>query len=414
MKVLCLLVLLISVMSNAHAQITALCDGRFACTSSPSATVGVDSRVNLTWRGLARTHSPLSSTLTSNQGVFLLSNPFSGLRLGVSPTVLVEPLANATEERGTEFRVTESLRVPAAISQQAASFGEQQLFYIRQFTLEEGEPMTGVQVISLQQGIPGRIAPTPEATPPSATGVNIQRVSLSFDRGSLSETVQPDAPLRATARIRYQGAGIVNALWEVATPASTQGEPLFAPLSQVRQYLGSGREITLTSPPLPSNTSGMHRVRLRFLPPTEIDGLPTLGYRVSEGALHKGGRVPVLHTFPPESANPLDTQTRFRWRPVMDGYAYQLEFYDRWPEVTETDTFSEGDIRGDNHLQPAHLDISPLTGQVVAGSRIVTSPSLSLLSHLEPDRRYYWRLIALDAQGQVVAASPIDTIFNAP
>ncbi|MDZ7851235.1 MAG: hypothetical protein U5L98_00935 [Halomonas sp.] len=410
----CLLVLmLMSLAPIAQAQIIALCDARFACTSNPSATVGVDSRVNLTWRGQARTNPRFSQSLISNQGIFVLGNPVNGQRLGTSPTSLVQPLGPATDDRGIEFRVTESLRVPAAVSQQAARQGERQVFYVRQFALEGSEPMTGVQVISLQQGVPGRGGAIPEGADPSATGVTIQRVSLFFDRGTLTETLRPDEPLQATARISYQGAGIINAIWEVATPASTRGQPLYAPLAYVRQYLGASRELTITSPPLPSDTSGIHRVRLRFLAPTEIEGLPTLSYRVSEGALQREGRVPALDAFPPESANPLDGETRFRWRPVTGSHAYQLEFYDRWPQAVEAETTSEGDS-GDDRRQPATLNLAPITGQVIEGDQSSMSPSKSLLNHLEADKRYYWRLIAIDAQGQVIAASPLEAILHAP
>ncbi len=410
----CLLVLLlVSLASTAQAQVIALCDARLACTSNGSATVGVDSRVNLTWRGQARTNPRLSQSLISHQGVFVLGNPVSGQRLGTSPTPLVQPLGAATDDRGIEFRVTESLRVPAAISQQAARLGERQVFYVRQFSLEGSEPMNGVQVITLQQGAPGSVGSISEGAEPSATGVNIQRVSLFFDRGTLTETLRPDERLQATARISYQGAGIINAIWEVATPASTRGQPLYAPLAYIRQYLGAGRELTVTSPPLPSDTSGIHRVRLRFLAPTEIEGLPRLSYRVSEGALQRDNTVPAISIFPPESASPLSPETRFRWRPVPGSHAYQLEFYDRRPEASEPEATSPGGTR-DAGRQPVALNLAPITGQVVGGDRTLISPSISLLTHLEADKRYFWRLIAIDVQGQVIAASPLEAIQHAP
>lgn len=407
-----ILLLLMSLAPIAQAQVIALCDARLACTSNQNATVGVDSRVQLTWRGQARTNPRLSQSLISNQGTFVLGNPFSGQRLGMSPTPLVQAIGPATDDRGIEFRVTESLRVPASISQQAARLGERQVFFVRQFSLEGSEPMTGVQVIRLQQGVPGGTGSIAEGTEPSATGVTIQRVSLFFDRGTLTETLSPEEQLQATARISYQGAGIINAIWEVATPASTRGQPLYVPLSQVRRYLGASRELTITSPPLPSDTPGIHRVRLRFLPPTEIEGVPTLGYRVSEGALPRA-RVPAIGILPPESASPLSSETRFRWQPVTGTHAYQLEFYDRWPEAAENEALSLQDSPNAER-QPITLSPAPITGQVVAGDRSSTTPSRSLLNHLETDKRYYWRLIAIDAQGQVVAASPLEAILHAP
>ncbi|MDR9439011.1 MAG: hypothetical protein RI841_05880 [Halomonas sp.] len=410
----CLLVLLlVSLASIAQAQILALCDARFPCTSNPSATVGVDSRINLTWRGEARTDPRLAQPLVSDQGIFMLGHPLSGQRLGTSPTPLVQPIGPATDDRGIAFRVTESLRVPATISEEAASQGERQVFYVRRFSLEGSEPMTGVQVITLQQGVPGRGSAIIEGADPSATGVNIQRISLFFDRGTLTDTLRPDEQLRANARISYEGAGIINAIWEVATPASTRGQPLYAPLAYVRQYLGAGRELMLSSPLLPSDTSGIHRVRLRFLAPTEIEGLPTLSYRVSEGALQRKSTVPAIRILPSESASPLSRETRFRWRPVAGSHAYLLEFYDRRPEAMEASATAEEGSR-DAGRQPVDLKMEPITGQVIAGDRTLDSPSRSLLNHLEADKRYYWRLIAIDAQGQVIAASPLEAILHAP
>jgi hypothetical protein len=123
--------------------------------------------------------------------------------------------------------------------------------------------------------------------------------------------------------------------------------------------------------------------------------------------------VPAISTLPPESASPLSRKTRFRWQPVAETHAYQLEFYDRWPEATENEAVPLQESRNAGR-QPVTLHPAPITGQVVAGDRTSASPSRSLLNHLETNKRYYWRLIAIDAQGHVVAASPPEAILHAP
>lgn len=399
-----ILALAMTMSSSVQSQALAVCDARSPCSSQGEATVGIDSRVGLVWRGQAAGLARLGQTLISPQGRFMLGDPFGGRALGATSTTLRETLPLVEDDRSVEFRLNESLRVPASISQAAAASGAREIYYVRDFQLEGIEPLTGVQVIRLRQAVPGRGEPLRDDGPAAANAIVIQNVTLSFQAGTLSEVIRPDEPLQAIARIRYRGAGLLNAVWEVATPASTRGQPIYVPLEIVRRYVG-GSEVILTSPQLPNASSGLHRLRLRFLPPNVIDDLPTLNYRVSDAALQRGNEVPAIQLWPIESASPLTRHSRFRWQPVPDSHAYQLEFYADWPGETASDRPSERDGR-----QPVDLGLSPTTGQLLQGQRREASPSASLLNHLQPGSTYYWRLVAIDIDGRVLAASPLEPI----
>lgn len=399
--------LLLLLGASAQAQIVALCDAQYPCSTNRTVTADVETQVNLTWRGLVRTNPRLAGSLSSDQGIFMLGGPDSQTVLGTINAPLTQSVGPATDDRGVAFTLNEVARVPAEVSREAVRRGARQVTYQRRFTLSGEEPVVATQTINLRQGTPGRNGSIAEGTEPSATGVTIERLSLFFERGTLTETLGPDESLTAQARIQYRGAGIINALWEVATPASTQGQPIYAPLAPVRQYLGAGREITLESPPLPNQTAGVYQVRLRFVQPGVEQEAFALTYRVSEQSLLKRRRVPVMDTLPPQSATPLSRETRFRWQPVPDSQAYQLEFYDRWPAAEPADANSDPADR-----QPTAFDIEPATGLVVDGRQAQAPLSASVLRHLQSDRRYYWRLIAIDAEGQVISASALEAIHT--
>ncbi|MGM0982761.1 MAG: hypothetical protein ACQEXG_04950 [Pseudomonadota bacterium] len=399
-----ILLLAMVISGTAQSQMISVCEGRFSCSSQREATVGVDSRVALVWRGEILGSPRRGMTLLSTQGRFMLGNPFGGRTLGVASTTLMQTLQPVSEDRGVDFRLNESLRVPAAVSRAAAAAGARELYYVRDFQLEGSEPGSGVQVIRLEQAVPGRGEQPRQGEFGAANSIDIQSVTLSFQAGTLSEVIRPDAPLQATARIRYRGAGLLNAVWEVATPASTHGQPIYVPLEVVRRYIG-GSEVILTSPQLPNTSSGLYRLRLRFLPPDVIDDLPTLSYRVSDAALQRGNEVPAIRLWPTESVSPLTRNSRFRWEPVPDSHAYQLEFYAGWPGDSPGVEASDPD-----GIQPIELERSPTTGQLLSGQRREASPSATILNRLRPGEQYYWRIVAIGLDGQVLAASPLEPI----
>ncbi len=78
----------------------------------------------------------------------------------------------------------------------------------------------------------------------------------------------------AIAEINYSGGGVLNGLWEVATPPSTQGQPVFVPFASASVNLAAGGLSEVTSPALPTTAAGNYYVRFRVRTPiVPFDGL---------------------------------------------------------------------------------------------------------------------------------------------
>ena len=385
----------------AHGQSLSLCTGRFACTSQGDATVGMDSNVRLMWRGEALDLAREGSLLMSTQGRFMLDNPFGERTLGGISATLTKRLS---PNDGGELRINERLRVSASVSEQAARAGARQIYYVRDFQLDQGQSITAVQSINLRQSVPGRRATRQTKGAGAAGTVDVQNLTLTFRSGTLNEVIRPNTLLQARARVRFHQAGRLNAVWELATPASTGGQAIYVPLEMVNRYL-SGSEVTLLSPPLPSTMSGQHHLRLRILSPLQADinpaDLPTLSYRVSDTALAAQKTVPTLTAWRTENTAPLTRHDHFRWQPVPNSHAYQLEVYTDLPPSQRLSP---------KGLQPVNLGQAPNAGQLIRGQYQTTSPSASLLNHLPSNQQYFWRLVAIGSDGEVLAASPLEAI----
>jgi hypothetical protein len=397
---------------SVHAEILSLCDRFETCSSNRSVTVGLETPISLTWRGTARLDPRIQARLFSGEGRFVIGDPLSGEIIGSEQRALQRDLGEAQTDLPVAFTINENLNVPARVSERAAASGARTLYYVRFFNLGETRGFAAFQSIPLQQAAPGRsFGVAEEGSEITATGVRIDRISLLFDRGTLTESISEGDSLRAQARIRFQGAGIIDAVWEVATPESTQGEERFVPLRQVRQYLGGSREVILDSPPLPNELTGLHRLRLRFLQP-DLGSLVTgpeallLSYRVSESAVRPS---PTVVTISGQAGGTLDPNTRFRWQAVPGSFAYQLEFYDRWPDEPQSDPSLVPTARiGEQQL--IELSIAPFTGVLLSSGQNQTRLGAATMRHLQPGQHYYWRVIAIDLQGQVIAASALSRI----
>ena len=100
---------------------------------------------------------------------------------------------------------------------------------------------------------PTKVAsPSTSPPPPPPTSASRGEI-LSFDNGSSVRILPRNNAIHAQAELGYNGTGLLQAVWEVADPASTSGTPVYRPLLQVREYLTLGDAKTLKSPPLPTN-----------------------------------------------------------------------------------------------------------------------------------------------------------------
>ncbi|MBB3060533.1 hypothetical protein [Microbulbifer rhizosphaerae] len=382
----------------ASAQELELCSSMQPCPAPRPVTVGVESTQPIVWRG--RTY--FAGDIASDVGFFTLDETASGERLGAVQRPLVGRLAGSADGRLVSFTLNETVTVPAEVSQRAAALGARQLLYVRQFSIN-GMSVTGVQTIRLSASLPNAARSLPEGQAVTASGLIVRRVALRFDDGAAVASVGRSERLRALAAIRYDRAGLLEAVWEVATPATTRGQPVFRRLDTVRQYLGGGQEASLQSPVLPTDEAGLYLLRLRLLQPSLESDSIELRYQVS-GKPAAPVFVPVLPVTSPQAGTALDAATEFRWRPAAGTRAYQLELYDQPPSAATSVTSSEpGTV-------PAEMTAAPATGVLLQGNTDRTRLSPTVLHRLLPGRIYYWRVSAVNAEGAIVAASPIQSI----
>lgn len=378
---------------EASAQLTALCDAVNRCSVSGTVTPGVNGTVSVLWRGTANVEN--DGDVFSDSGRF--TTPDNTV-LGVLSLPLRQRLLANAIGAPVSFSVNESLRVPANVSQHAASLGEQRIIYRRAFTFD-GVTLNGSVTINLNPPSPNSSHSIPEGSEADVTGVGINRISLRFSSGSQVETIDTNQPLHAIATVNFERAGLLDAIWEVATPASTSGQAIFRPLQNVRQYLAASRQVALQSPSLPSDMSGIYRVRLRLLHPSVAQAPVELRYQVNESQVNESqvnaSSLPIREIIGvlPQPGAVITAQSEFSWQVQAGAKAWQLEIYEQGTE------------------QPAEqLAKQPLTGLLLGAEQTRSPLSASVFSYLEPGQVYYWRVVAVGEAGTIIAASELREI----
>lgn len=112
-----------------------------------------------------------------------------------------------------------------------------------------------------------------EETGPRAP-FQISYIQLRFDDGKPYRVVSQNAPLVAYADIKYEGTGILQAIWLVDG----------LPFKQVTLTLPYARETVINSgeiPGLPTNFIGLHEVTLKLINPVADFEVPVIRYYVT-------------------------------------------------------------------------------------------------------------------------------------
>jgi len=317
-------------------------------------------------------------TLTTDAGPFVrstravLEDAAGNVYLTV-PGTLSAPAPNAGPQppAGTPasetVRIPETLAIPASALARAFNAGVSRLFYRRDF--EDGT------------GLGRPVSLTLHLTGAGAAGFSVNYVGLRFDDQTVRRLVSPAARLRAQATIRFTGSGQLRAVWEVADPASASGTPVFRPLRVVRRPLFGGQAAIIESPPLPTDRSGLHLVRLRLIEPAVPEEPVVLQYYVSA----EGGRgLAPIEVLAPASDTLLSAGTQFRWRPLAGVAAYRLEFHPEGEAATVA---------------------RAVAGMEVDGARSTLALSPLVVRHLRPGAGYRWRLVAIGEDGARIGAS---------
>jgi hypothetical protein len=284
--------------------------------------------------------------VASRQGAFVA--PFSLEPLLVVPVALEGKL---TRGAGT---LTEKLTVPAALVDAMRARRLAEVTYVRAFDRSEGAVLVRF-----------------DAGPSSK--VTVERIELAFPGGAAEATVARRGPVpAAVASVRYQGAGLLEAAWEV------DGK-VHAKVARPVDVLGAARFEAPELPPLPAEVAGPHR--LRFVPARAARSLevPAVTYHVTADA-PAAAPAPLALTAPaPEAALPFE-EVRLAWSPGRSAlFLVDLRDCDSGAALFSAHT------RATEYRLPA-FGVSP---------------------HLVPGTVVCWKVIGFDAEGLAVEASEV-------
>jgi len=373
----------------AHAAILASQSG--VQPSASIVAIGQPQLLVLNWSVVSQFRfigTTLPYTVTSSSGEFVAA----GTVLGTVNAILSGG-ASATSLVPSTVRFTESVVVPPDVAVKANRLGAATIAYVRQFS-DGGIP------VALQSNI--LIGGS------GAAQFGITREALAFDDGAVVRVVQAGDPLSATATINYTGSGTMSALWEVAGPSSTAGQPVFRTLQPVTRGLLTGQPEVVKSVRLPTDSPGYYVVRLRITDPLPGFDPPALSYYVGDARSTARGGFTIMTLMGPGEGAVFDRDTRFAWQPVDGANAYKIELF----ASPAGDRFNLPDLGGpsedrDLKLARAALSAPPATGMIVAPAQTQAVLSSAARARLQPRQTYFWRVQAIGADGRVIGEGPV-------
>jgi hypothetical protein len=381
----------VALLASLLAPPAALADVNSA-TPTPGArpvALGQTTTLSLVWNVLRDAAGNCGNTVSSSQGLIRADSVNGPVMLTVPTTLSQTRLCTGTP---AQFTFTESLFIPADVVQRAQRQGASSLFFVRVFGDVVGASAIGSVVLPI--------------TSSAAAGFSISREALQFDNGAPVRVLARREPLQAFAEIDYSGSGLLQAVWELAGPTSTTGEPIFRPLSQVREFVApTGEKKVLKSPPLPTDAIGLYLVRLRITDPATSFEAPVIRYFVGDG--RPGRELPPqpLTTYSPPPSAVLAGDTSFTWAPIAGAKAYQLQIY----RLARDSGAALPSLSGDDGADPREIARAlarpPVTGMLVAGKQTSTALSTAARMHLVPGQVYLWRVQAIGTDGAIIGES---------
>ena len=369
------------------------------CVATQRIIPNADANVALRWRGevaLRESNDGDGLTITSKSGTFMIGNATSGTVLGTHSTPL--QLNLAAPPRGTitsAFTINETLIVPARVSGRAQSLGANQLFYVRDFTTK-GITLRASYIIPISRFAPNASESIQQGATQSATALGLNSIELQFNTGQKVEIIARQQSLKAKAIVYFDRAGRFDAVWEVATPETTVGTPVYKSLSSVRQHFAAGRQTALESPTLPSNVIGIHLIRLRVTTPASEQSLTPATLRYQVVAKGKQAIAPrklnTLSLRSPAADVVVDDDTDFNWDKISGAKAYQIELF----------TSANPDT------------LRPLTGVQLPPKTTSAKLTATVFNRLISGKTYYWRVVAFDNDRRLLAASELRALKTSP
>mgnify|MGYP000144414261 FL=1 len=364
--------LLVTITSQfSHADIV-----QVNASSQPSnVSATANSQSNVSWRVSQRSSIGGQAIISSPGGSFYSTD---GTLLGQINTA-IQSSRLAQLRVTTLFVLNESLTVPLSIIRAAQKSASSNVIYQRSFIDSQDGTTTTASV---------NFKITHKAV---ASEFVINRIQMQFEDGKATGVYGNQAEFSASAFVSYQGTGLLEYSWEVASPPSTNATPIFFPLVSRKQYLLSGGQITLQSPSLPSTNNGNYLVRLKVGGIDNRDRLPTIRYIINQSALdNSNSDIAKLSQKSPLIDALLVPSTEFKWSAVGSASAYQLEI----------------------HSKPTHSINSlaleqepPITGVLIPANKTRIKVGSVSRTYLIPGNNYYWRVIAINETGQIIARS---------
>lgn len=363
-SILCTVVILLATVV-ATQEVAGQAGPTVSVTVSPGSRnvpVGRSVSVAVIWK--VETNLAGSATLSSQVGEFRVG---TSTIIGTVPKVLSKPINFASGGGTATF--TESVLVPRSIIFRAHKLGFSRLVYQRNF--DDGSANDTGEI-------------TLNITGSGGGGFLINRVSLRFDDDSLIRMLARGEKAKVLADINFSGNGLLQAVWEIADPASTPGEPVFRPMRLARQQIMARQRVTLKSPQLPTGRVGIYLVRLRITDPATAFDTPVLHYFVRDETAEATKPPARIKPLMPKAGSSLTPETNFGWPSMPDAYAYQVELY---------------------REQSEPLSHPPVTGMLVPAQQLETPLSPLALQHTEPGKIYVWRVVAIGRDGVIIGES---------
>src|SRR3990172_1709801 len=209
-----------AVLATMIATVTV--DGLATVTTIPSSgnvSLGQSSSVTVAWS--TNSSFGTATSITSTSGTFRSPCPVGAgvVTFGTVSTTLSKsgPIPTFTT---TIFN--ESVLVPADIVDRARRLGLSQIGYQRVFSFTPQPNEVGCLPLNI--------------TSSAAANLGISGEVLSFDNGSSVRILPRNNAIHAQAELGYNGTGLLQAVWEIAEPATSSGSPVYRPLLQVREY----------------------------------------------------------------------------------------------------------------------------------------------------------------------------------
>ena len=316
-------------------------------------------------------------------------------------------MANPAIGFTTALQTGEALVVPETIARQAAqralASGDGIFYFVRQFT----SGRYAVIRLRLNATSPNSPLAFNEIRLAFREGGGQQNIGF-FKRGQLLPAV--------TASLRYHGAGVLRARWEIVLPGDPPPTALdltaeagLSPLERAQQrryrvlervnvYLPATGQAVLSSPPprlLPNEQYGQYLLLLRLETSDGIAGqaapitpfvLPVLRYYIGEssGPVARGRSVPeAISLVAPQSGAKIDTERAltFQWLENQNVSLYRLEI-----EANGRQAYAA-------RVRPSVQD----------GINRYTAPPFITASLVNKAAR--WRVIALASDGQFLGES---------